>query len=57
MTAFLWSVAVYLVMSVVWLFLLEPGQAITWSERRIRIVLMVRLALIGWAGFLLWSVR
>lgn len=57
MTAFIWSVSVYLVLSVAWLLLLEPGQAITWSERRIRIVLMARLGLIGWAGYLLWSLR
>lgn len=57
MTVFMWSVTVYLVLSVAWLLLLEPGQAITWSERRIRIVLMVRLALAGWAAYLLWSLR
>lgn len=55
MTAFIGSVAVYLGLSIVWLLLLEPGQAISWSERRIRAVLIVRLALIGWAAYLLWG--
>lgn len=57
MTAFIVSVTVYLVAQVAWLLLLEPGQAITWSERRIRIVLMLRLCLVGWAAYLLWGLR
>ncbi len=57
MTGFLWSVMVYLVLSVAWLLLLKPAQTIAWSERRIRALLLVRCSLLGWALYLLWSAR
>lgn len=57
MTAFIWSVIAYLVASSAWLLMLKSGQPIAWGERRIRLLLVVRMALIGWAAYLLWSMR
>lgn len=57
MTAFLWSVIAVLAIQSLGLLLMKPGEHIVLSERVIRFRLILRLALIGWAAFLVWSAR